>query len=69
MAEEFVETVEQLKEARTIEHMQIIGEYIEQIPVLRIPAQTFRNVTLLMMKEYNEKYFPEEAEKEGKKKQ
>lgn len=58
-------TVEQMKEARTIEHMQMIGEYVSQIPVLRIPAQTLHEVTLLMMKEYNEKYFPEE---EGKKK-
>ena len=52
------ETVEQMKEMRVIEHMQMVLEYIEQVPILRVPAITHRGVTNAMMNEYNEKYFP-----------
>jgi hypothetical protein len=52
------ETVEQIKEMRAIEHEQIILDYIEQIPLLRIPTLTHRGIVNQMMIEYNEKYFP-----------
>jgi hypothetical protein len=63
------ESIEQLKELRVIEHMQTIAEYVAQIPFLRVPASTLNGVVNQMMKEYNEKYFPETAEAEkGKEK-
>lgn len=53
-----METVEQLKELRVIEHEQMILEYIEQIPLMRVPSATHRGIVAAMMNEYNEKYFP-----------
>lgn len=56
------ESIDQLKELRVIEHEQMILEYIEQIPLLRIAAATHRNILKVMMDEYNEKYFPKEPD-------
>jgi hypothetical protein len=56
------ETVDQMKELRVIEHEQMILEYIEQIPLLRVPAATHRGIVTQMMNEYNERYFPKESE-------
>jgi len=58
------ETVEQMKEMRVIEHMQMVLEYIEQVPILRVPAITHRGVINAMMNEYNEKYFPVQEPKQ-----
>lgn len=58
-----METVEQLKEMRVIEHEQMILEYIEQIPMLRVPAVTHRGIVAAMMSEYNDKYFPKAEQK------
>ncbi len=55
---EFTESAEQIKELRAIEHEQMILDYIEQIPILRIPTLTHRGIVNQMMMEYNEKYFP-----------
>lgn len=60
------ETVDQLKELRKIEHEQMILEYIEQVPILRIPAMTHRLFVAALMEEYNEKYFPEKTEGDDK---
>lgn len=57
------ESIEQLKEQRVIEHVSTIAEYVEQVPILRIPAVTLRAIVNTMMMEYNEKYYPEEAKK------
>ena len=53
-----METVEQLKELRVIEHEQMILEYIEQVPIMRVQTITHRGIVAQMMNEYNEKYFP-----------
>lgn len=60
------ETVEQIKEMRAIEHEQIILDYIEQIPLLRIPTLTHRGIVNQMMIEYNEKYFPAQEKETDK---
>jgi len=44
--------------------MQMVLEYIEQVPILRVPAITHRGVTNAMMNEYNEKYFPVQEPKQ-----
>jgi hypothetical protein len=59
-----METVDQLKELRVIEHEQMILEYIEQVPIMRVPSITHRGVVAQMMSEYNEKYFPKPEQKE-----
>jgi len=55
-----METVEQMKELRVIEHEQMVLEYIEQVPLLRLAAITHRGIVGAMMTEYNEKYFPKQ---------
>jgi energy-converting hydrogenase Eha subunit A len=57
-----METVEQMKELRVIEHEQMILEYVEQVPLLRVASITHRGIVGAMMTEYNEKYFPKPTE-------
>lgn len=54
------ETVLQMKELRVIEHEEQILDFISQSPLMRIQAQTHANVVKSMIREYNERYFPQE---------
>lgn len=54
-------SAEQMRELRTVEHMSTILEYCEQVPILKFPTATLRDVTNQIITEYNEKWFPEES--------